>query len=94
VRLQLRKLALPETEHIGGYIAESRDLADTEVELIRDLGPGRRGVSSNCLVLRHARAPERGLLPSGKYRTAQKAENSVSFEDVLQRVPLFLLPVG
>jgi hypothetical protein len=40
VRLELGELALPETEDVGGNLAEFRHFADTEVELVRDVGPG------------------------------------------------------
>jgi len=40
VRLELGKFALPEAEDIGRQVAEFRDFADAEVELIRDFRPG------------------------------------------------------
>lgn len=55
--LESGELALPEAENIGGQIAELGDFTDTEVELVRDLGPGGRGRSANWLMLRHAKAP-------------------------------------
>jgi hypothetical protein len=35
VGLELRELALPETQDVGGNVAELRDFADAEVELVR-----------------------------------------------------------
>jgi len=57
VRFELGKLALPETQDVGGHVAEFGNFADAEVELVRDVGPGGVGVFADCLVLRHARAP-------------------------------------
>jgi hypothetical protein len=37
VWFELRELALPEAKDVGGNIAETRDLADAEVELVRNL---------------------------------------------------------
>jgi hypothetical protein len=37
VRFELRELTLPETENVGGDVAEFSDLADAEVELVRDV---------------------------------------------------------
>jgi hypothetical protein len=64
VRLELRELALPETEDVGGDVAEFGNLADAEVELVRDVGPGGWGGFADWLVLRHARAP-RTACPAG-----------------------------
>jgi hypothetical protein len=58
VGLELRELALPETEDVGGNVAELGDFADAEVELIRDVRPGRWGGFADWLVLRHARSSE------------------------------------
>jgi hypothetical protein len=58
VWLELRELALPETEDVSGDVAELGDLADAEVELVRDVGPGGRGGFADWLVLRHARSSE------------------------------------
>ena len=55
VRFELRKLALPEAEDVGGNVAELGDFADAEVELVRDVGPGGWGGFADWLVLRHAR---------------------------------------
>ena len=55
VRLELRKLALPEAENVGRDVAEPGDFADAEVELVRDVGPGGWGGFADWLVLRHAR---------------------------------------
>jgi hypothetical protein len=40
VRLELRELALPETEDVGGDFAELGDIADAEVELVRNVRSG------------------------------------------------------
>jgi hypothetical protein len=37
VWLKLGKFALPEAEDIGGNVAEFSDLADAEVEFVRDI---------------------------------------------------------
>ena len=55
VGFELRKLALPEAEDVGGHIAKFGNFADAEVEFVRDVGPGGGGISADCLVLRHAR---------------------------------------
>ena len=55
VRFELRKLALPETQDVGGNIAEPGDFADAEVELVRDVGPGGWGSFADWLMLCHAR---------------------------------------
>jgi hypothetical protein len=55
VGLELRELALPETEDVGGNVAEFGDFADAEVELVRDVGPGCRVGSADWLMLRHAK---------------------------------------
>lgn len=57
VGFELRKLALPEAQDVGGHVAEFGNFADAEVELVRDVGPGCVGVFADCLVLRHARTP-------------------------------------
>jgi hypothetical protein len=54
VRLELRELALPEAQDVGGDIAESGDFADAEVELVRDVRPGGLVGFADWLVLRHA----------------------------------------
>jgi hypothetical protein len=55
MRFELRKLALPETQDIGGNVAEPGDFADAEVELVRDVGPGWWGSFADWLMLCHAR---------------------------------------
>lgn len=57
VRLESRKLSLPEAKNIGGQIAKFGDFTDTKVEFVRDLGPGGWGRSADWLMLRHAKAP-------------------------------------
>jgi hypothetical protein len=59
VGLELRELALPEAENIGGNVAEFGDFADAEVELVRDVGPGCGVGSADWLMLRHAKSPVR-----------------------------------
>lgn len=77
VGLQLRELTLPEAQNVSWNVAEPGNLSNAEVQLVRNLGPGRSCLASNCLVLRHAGAPERPL-PFPKYRTAQ-GQFSTSF---------------
>jgi hypothetical protein len=62
VGLELRELALPEAENVGGNVAEFRDFADAEVKLVRDVGPGCGVGSADWLMLRHAKVsgPPRG----------------------------------
>ena len=62
VGLELRELALPETEDVGGNVAEFGDFSDAEVELVRDVGPGCGVGSADWLMLRHAKVsgPPRG----------------------------------
>jgi hypothetical protein len=55
VRFELRKFALPETQDVGGNVAEFGDFADAKVELVRDVGPGCWGWSADWLMLCHAR---------------------------------------
>jgi hypothetical protein len=55
VRFQLRKFALPKTQDVGWNVAESGDFTDAEVELVRDVGPGRWGSFADWLMLCHAR---------------------------------------
>jgi hypothetical protein len=55
MRFELRKFALPETQDVGGNIAEPGDFADAEVELVRDVGPGGWGRFADWLMLCHAR---------------------------------------
>ena len=43
VGFELRELALPEAQDVGGNVAEFGDFADAEVELVRDVGPGWLG---------------------------------------------------
>ena len=65
VRLELWEFALPETEDVGRDVAEFGDLADAEVELVRDVGPGGWGGFADWLVLRHARSSEDRLSGGG-----------------------------
>ena len=60
VWLELRKLTLPEAQDIGWNVAELRDLADAEVEFVRDVGPGGWVGFADWLMLCHAslRAPK------------------------------------
>ena len=37
VRFELRELALPEAQDVGGNVAEFGDFADAEVEFVRDV---------------------------------------------------------
>ena len=62
VGLELGELALPEAEDVGGNVAEFGDFSDTEVELVRDVGPGCGVGSADWLMLRHAKVsgPPRG----------------------------------
>jgi hypothetical protein len=55
VGFQLRKFALPETQHVGWNVAESGDFTNAEVELVRDVRPGWRGRFTDWLMLCHAR---------------------------------------
>ncbi len=55
VGLELRKLALPEAQDIGWNVAELGDFTDTEVKLVRDVGPGCWGSFADWLMLYHAR---------------------------------------
>jgi hypothetical protein len=55
VRFELRKLALPEAEDVGGNVAEFGDFTDAEVELVRDVRPGWWGSFADWLMLCHAR---------------------------------------
>ena len=55
VGFELRKLALPEAQDVGGNIAEPGDFADAEVELVRNVGPGWWGSFADWLMLCHAR---------------------------------------
>jgi hypothetical protein len=55
VGFELRKLALPEPQDLGWNVAESGDFTDAEVELVRDVGPGRWGSFADWLMLCHAR---------------------------------------
>src|SRR5690242_9436268 len=52
MRLEGGKLALPEAENVGRQIAESGHLADAEVKLVRDFGPGGWGRFADRLMLR------------------------------------------
>ena len=70
VGLELGELALPEAQDVGGDVAEARDFADAEVELVRDVGPGGRRVSADWLVLCHAKIPEGSLALVCQYRPA------------------------
>ena len=63
VGLELRKLALPETQDVGRNVAESGDFTDTEVELVRDVRPGWRGRFADWLMLCHARKTPIPLKP-------------------------------
>ena len=54
MRFELRKLAFPEAQDVGGDVAEFRDFADAEVELVRDVRPGGVGCFADWLMLRHA----------------------------------------
>jgi hypothetical protein len=54
VGFELREFALPEAKDIGGNVAELRDFADAEVELVRDIGPGSGMGSADWLMLCHA----------------------------------------
>jgi hypothetical protein len=70
VGLELREFALPEAEDVGWNVAELGDFADTEVEFVRDVGPGCGVGSADWLMLRHARSPERPTdLACRQYRT-------------------------
>ena len=56
VGLELGELTLPETEDVGGDLAEACDLADAEVELVGDIGRGGAGwlgASADWLVVSH-----------------------------------------
>jgi len=55
VGFELRKLALPEAQDIGWNVAELGDFTDTEVKLVRDVGPGWWGSFTDWLMLCHAR---------------------------------------
>jgi hypothetical protein len=55
---ELRKLALPEAQDVGGNIAEPSDFANAEVELVRDVGPGWWGSFADWLMLCHARSSD------------------------------------
>ena len=55
VWLELRELALPEAQDVGGDVAELGYLTNAKVELVRDVRPGRWGGFADWLVLRHAR---------------------------------------
>src|ERR1700759_1014541 len=55
VGLELRKLALPETQDVGRNVAEPGNLTDAEVEFVRDIRPGRRGRLADLLMLCHGR---------------------------------------
>ena len=54
VGFELRKLALPETQDVGGDVAELGDFADAEVELVRNVRPGWWGGFADWLMLCHA----------------------------------------
>jgi hypothetical protein len=70
VGFELRELALPEPQDVGGNVAESGDFADAEVELVRDVGPGCWWWSADWLMLCHARKLRYRCAGGGAYAPA------------------------
>src|SRR5581483_793930 len=68
VGLELRELGLPEAQYVGGDLAEPRDIADPEVELVRNL---RSDGLANWLMGSHAIAVTRPGSPGGACWLAQ-----------------------